>query len=169
VSDVDAASARLVCLLPSSSPLTGNHGVVLHIACTRSKAAGSGKLPQGARRDISLYRVSSASLNLTIPLSRRKSKSMRRSPNSSRLVSHWPRFPRVSMAVMTFHHRAVRKNLKDLEKGYEQSEDDIKAFQSVGQIVGEVLRMLDEERCEFHRHSLVLPRSSSPIAHQKSL
>ncbi|GAA5954835.1 hypothetical protein JCM21900_005917 [Sporobolomyces salmonicolor] len=42
--------------------------------------------------------------------------------------------------------RSVRLSLRDLEKDYDKSEDDIKALQSVGQIVGEVLKQLDEER-----------------------
>jgi 26S proteasome regulatory subunit T4 len=39
--------------------------------------------------------------------------------------------------------------LKDLEKEYEKTEDDIKAVQSVGQIIGEVMKQLDDERCEY--------------------
>lgn len=39
-------------------------------------------------------------------------------------------------------------SLRDLERDYEKSEDDIKALQSVGQIIGEVLKQLDEERCK---------------------
>jgi len=35
-----------------------------------------------------------------------------------------------------------------LRKDYDKTEDDLKALQSVGQIIGEVLRRLDEERCE---------------------
>ena len=42
---------------------------------------------------------------------------------------------------------AVRTNIKNFEDDYEKSENDIKALQSVGQIVGEVTRQLDEERC----------------------
>lgn len=42
----------------------------------------------------------------------------------------------------------VRFSLKDLEKDYEKTEDDIKAVQSVGQIIGEVMKQLDDERCE---------------------
>ena len=30
---------------------------------------------------------------------------------------------------------------------YDKTEDDLKSLQSVGQIIGEVLRQLDEERC----------------------
>lgn len=43
----------------------------------------------------------------------------------------------------------VRFSLKDLEKDYEKTEDDIKAVQSVGQIIGEVMKQLDDERCTF--------------------
>jgi len=40
----------------------------------------------------------------------------------------------------------LRLNLKDLNNQYQKSEDDLKALQSVGQIVGEVLRQLTEEK-----------------------
>lgn len=39
--------------------------------------------------------------------------------------------------------------MKDLEKDFEKTEDDIKAVQSVGQIIGEVMKQLDDERCEY--------------------
>lgn len=38
--------------------------------------------------------------------------------------------------------------LKGLDKDFDKSEDDIKALQSVGQVIGEVLKQLDEERCK---------------------
>ena len=41
----------------------------------------------------------------------------------------------------------VRFSLKDLEKEYEKTEEHIKAVQSVGQIIGEVMKQLDDERC----------------------
>jgi 26S proteasome regulatory subunit T4 len=41
----------------------------------------------------------------------------------------------------------VRDELKDLKRDFDKSEEDLKALQSVGQIIGEVLRQLDEERC----------------------
>jgi len=40
----------------------------------------------------------------------------------------------------------LRSQLKDLTQAYAKSEDDLKALQSVGQIVGEVLRQLTEEK-----------------------
>merc|ERR1712127_40590 len=40
----------------------------------------------------------------------------------------------------------MRELLKDLTKQYDKSENDLKALQSVGQIVGEVLRQLTEEK-----------------------
>lgn len=46
----------------------------------------------------------------------------------------------------------VRFRLKEFEGRYEKSENDLLAIQSVGQIVGEVLRQLDEERCELETH-----------------
>lgn len=48
--------------------------------------------------------------------------------------------------VLTFV--IVRFSLKDLEKAYEKTENDIKAVQSVGQIIGEVMKQLDSDRCK---------------------
>ncbi|CAG8650187.1 9695_t:CDS:2 [Funneliformis mosseae] len=42
--------------------------------------------------------------------------------------------------------KEFRLGLRDLEKQYDKTEEDIKALQSVGQIIGEVLKQLDEER-----------------------
>ena len=44
--------------------------------------------------------------------------------------------------------KAVRMEIKGLQRDFDVSEDNIKALQSVGQIIGEVLKQLDEERCE---------------------
>ena len=40
----------------------------------------------------------------------------------------------------------LRLGIRDLEKGFDKTEDDMKALQSVGQIVGEVLKQLDEDK-----------------------
>jgi ATP-dependent 26S proteasome regulatory subunit len=50
----------------------------------------------------------------------------------------------------------LRLELKSLNKEYEQTEENIKALQSVGQIIGEVLKQLDDERCACSR---LLPRA----------
>lgn len=42
----------------------------------------------------------------------------------------------------------LRLEIKDLQKEFDKTEDNIKALQSVGQIIGEVLKQLDDERCE---------------------
>lgn len=43
----------------------------------------------------------------------------------------------------------VREELRELSKDFDKSEEDLKSLQSgVGQIVGEVLRQLTEEKCE---------------------
>ena len=42
---------------------------------------------------------------------------------------------------------AVRENLRASKKEFNKTEDDLKSLQSVGQIIGEVLRPLDKERC----------------------
>lgn len=44
--------------------------------------------------------------------------------------------------------KALRMDIKGLGKEFETTEDNIKALQSVGQIIGEVLKQLDEERCK---------------------
>ena len=45
--------------------------------------------------------------------------------------------------------KALRQEIKGLQRDFDVSEDNIKALQSVGQIIGEVLKQLDEERCRF--------------------
>lgn len=42
----------------------------------------------------------------------------------------------------------LRMDIKGLQRDFETTEDNIKALQSVGQIIGEVLKQLDEERCQ---------------------
>lgn len=42
--------------------------------------------------------------------------------------------------------RNIRKNIKDMDSSFEQTEEDMKSLQSVGQIIGEVLKQLDSER-----------------------
>ena len=44
--------------------------------------------------------------------------------------------------------KALRLDIKGLQRDFDVSEDNIKALQSVGQIIGEVLKQLDDERCE---------------------
>lgn len=44
--------------------------------------------------------------------------------------------------------RTLRERTKGLKQEYDKTEDDLKALQSIGQIIGEVLRQLDDERCE---------------------
>lgn len=41
----------------------------------------------------------------------------------------------------------LRLEIKDLQKEFDRTEENIKALQSVGQIIGEVLKQLDDERC----------------------
>jgi 26S proteasome regulatory subunit T4 len=42
--------------------------------------------------------------------------------------------------------RAARDELRNVRKAFDKTEDDLKALQSMGQIIGEVLRQLDEDR-----------------------
>ena len=46
--------------------------------------------------------------------------------------------------------KSLRLEIKGLQSDFDVSEDNIKALQSVGQIIGEVLKQLDEERCMPH-------------------
>lgn len=43
--------------------------------------------------------------------------------------------------------RALRDEVRESRREYDKTEDDLKALQSVGQLIGEVLRQLDAERC----------------------
>lgn len=43
---------------------------------------------------------------------------------------------------------ADREKLKERTKAFDKSENDLKALQSVGQIVGEVLKQLTEDKCK---------------------
>lgn len=42
--------------------------------------------------------------------------------------------------------RKIRQNVKDLATQYNRSEEDLKAIQSVGMMIGDVLKQLDEDR-----------------------
>merc|ERR1711991_817207 len=42
--------------------------------------------------------------------------------------------------------KTMRQEERDVEKDYDKSEDDLKALQSIGQIIGEVIRHLDSDR-----------------------
>jgi 26S proteasome regulatory subunit T4 len=44
--------------------------------------------------------------------------------------------------------KALRLEVKGSQKEFDKTEENLKALQSVGQIIGEVLKQLDEERCE---------------------
>ncbi|EDR14031.1 26S proteasome regulatory complex, ATPase RPT4 [Laccaria bicolor S238N-H82] len=66
----------------------------------------------------------------------------------------------------------LRFSLKDLEKAYEKTEDDIKAVQSVGQIIGEVMKQLDDDRFIVKASSgpryVVSYRPTLPVAKLKT-
>lgn len=46
--------------------------------------------------------------------------------------------------------KALRLDIKGQQKDFDTTEENIKALQSVGQIIGEVLKQLDEERCRSY-------------------
>lgn len=66
--------------------------------------------------------------------------------------------------------KALRMDIKGLQKDFETTEDNIKALQSVGQIIGEVLKQLDEERCKnlYLDPLLFLNRVAEFLFHQSS-
>ncbi|KAL1407006.1 26S proteasome subunit rpt4 [Vanrija albida] len=47
---------------------------------------------------------------------------------------------------MSENLKKIRLNIRTLSADYDKTEDDMKALQSVGQIIGEVLKQLDDER-----------------------
>ena len=61
--------------------------------------------------------------------------------------------------------KSLRLDIKGLKEEFDTTEDNIKALQSVGQIIGEVLKQLDEERCEFGNILLFFGESYQFIAH----
>ncbi|SCZ97730.1 BZ3500_MvSof-1268-A1-R1_Chr4-3g07411 [Microbotryum saponariae] len=67
--------------------------------------------------------------------------------------------------TLTENLKKIRASLKDLDRDFDKSEDDIKALQSVGQIVGEVLKQLDEERCGSRVPEKVVPQHIVPDTH----
>ena len=64
--------------------------------------------------------------------------------------------------------KTLRLDIKGLQKDFDTTEDNIKALQSVGQIIGEVLKQLDEERCKPQgvrtRYRRIIRRVMSPHA-----
>jgi len=47
---------------------------------------------------------------------------------------------------LELRERKAREELKKLQRDHQKAEDDLKAVQNVGQIIGEVLKQLDDER-----------------------
>ena len=46
-----------------------------------------------------------------------------------------------------FHRlKKLRQDVKDLIVAYDRTEDDLKAIQSVGMLIGDVLKQLDEDK-----------------------
>lgn len=68
--------------------------------------------------------------------------------------------------------KALRMEIKGLQHDFEVSEDNIKALQSVGQIIGEVLKQLDEERCKHryhHREAMLGIEADTRVSHRQSI
>ncbi len=60
-----------------------------------------------------------------------------------------------SALCIRIHAHAARLEVLKLEKAYDKSEDDLKALQSIGQIIGEVLKQLDNDKCTCSRGAAV--------------
>jgi 26S proteasome regulatory subunit T4 len=59
--------------------------------------------------------------------------------------------------------KSLRLDIKGLQHDFDVSEDNIKALQSVGQIIGEVLKQLDEERCRVYHDEAVAESSANAL------
>lgn len=65
----------------------------------------------------------------------------------------------LTLALFMRTYFIVRLGLRGLDKDFQKTEDDMKALQSVGQIIGEVLKQLDDERCMLRMVALCLSLS----------
>lgn len=59
--------------------------------------------------------------------------------------------------------KATRLEIRELQKEYDGTEEAIKALQSVGQIIGEVLKQLPDERCAFPSLLCCFPYCASSL------
>jgi 26S proteasome regulatory subunit T4 len=48
--------------------------------------------------------------------------------------------------IYLYRVKKERQDVKDLDVTYQNSEDDLKAIQSVGMLIGDVLKQMDDER-----------------------
>ena len=51
------------------------------------------------------------------------------------------------MVMVIMCEYTEREELSKLTKTYDKTEDDLKAIQNVGQIIGEMLKQLSEDKC----------------------
>ena len=65
--------------------------------------------------------------------------------------------------------KSLRLELKDLQREFDFTEENIKALQSVGQIIGEVLKQLDHERCELFTASYLFSKAKTYSSHCQGL
>ena len=63
----------------------------------------------------------------------------------------------------------LRMGIKGLQSEFETTEENIKALQSVGQIIGEVLKQLDEERCMFNVQSTIHQQMLTLFSYRQSI
>ena len=52
----------------------------------------------------------------------------------------------LSVIYCTYRIKKLRQDVRDLRQEYQRTEDDLKAIQSVGQLIGDVLKQIDDER-----------------------
>ena len=70
---------------------------------------------------------------------------------------------------VSYQRNIVRFSIKDLQKDYKKTEDDIKAVQSVGQIIGEVMKQLDDDRCTYTVTGLHCMRLNFFVSYRQGL
>jgi len=124
------------------------------VATALAMASSSSSAPIDQRRNDALKAYRNVRPRSTVPkptrayrFPSRKCYSTRLSARASRTVSTNIPSACLKFCLLTESLGIVRFSLKDLEKDYAKTEDNIKAVQSVGQIIGEVMKQLDDERC----------------------
>ena len=72
-------------------------------------------------------------------------------PSGTSSAAHDAEIQRIKKTILEHREadakiKELRDNTRDLKKQFEKTENDLKALQSVGQIIGEVLKRLDNDR-----------------------
>lgn len=134
---------------------------------------------QFARQPVTLQSIAIPPLALPLPPSTRPSThnlkmSSTEDPDRQHALTEYKK-KLIELREWEAKLKTLRGEIKGLQHDYDVSEDNIKALQSVGQIIGEVLKQLDEERCMLKdAHGFCLPSSINvslirSISHRQSV